>query len=118
MEVYFLLLMQNIEKNNNTIDAIKKGIEQVKKCNEYKGLNFILTNGKEIYAYRDANNNKEKYSLYYLKRIKNENPLFESKSEKTKQILSSKLLNNEKAILICSEKLTDEKWILIELNKL
>lgn len=39
-------------------------------------------------------------------------------SDETKQLIHSKSLSNEKAVLVCSEKLTNENWNDVELDEL
>lgn len=117
-EVYFLLLIQEIEKFKNTINGIKSALEIIYKGKDYTGLNFILSDGNTLYAYRDAFSNKSYYSLYFLKRDHTKSEPFEYLSEKTKQMLISKSLLGEKTVLVCSEKLTEEKWEEIPLKTL
>jgi len=117
-EIYFLLLIQEIEKLKNPIDGIKNALEIIYKCENYTGLNFILSDGYTLYAYRDASFNENYYSLYYLRRDPTSSKTFEHLSKNTRQMLKSKLLLEEKAVLVCSEKLTEERWEEIPLKTL
>lgn len=114
-EVFFLLLVQEIERLENPVEGIKNALRIVYDCGEYTGLNFILSDGYNIYAYRDAARCESYYSLYFLNR--DPSHPFEYLSEDTRQMLLSKL-PGEKAVLICSEKLTKEKWEEIPLKTL
>lgn len=91
-ELYFLIIMQEYEREGNIIDAIRRSIKKVKRFGNYTGLNFIMSDGKSLYVFRDAGCKQDYYSLFYLKRDTND-------------------------IVICSEKLTfREGWRSIELG--
>ena len=66
-EVYFHWILQNIEEHGE-VEGIKAAVKEVKGLGKHGGLNFILTNGSQLYAYRDAPYNLGYYSLVYLKR--------------------------------------------------
>ncbi|MCM8789383.1 MAG: class II glutamine amidotransferase [Candidatus Omnitrophica bacterium] len=98
-EIYFRFLIQNIEKEGNRIDGIRNA---VKKIIPYaSGANFILTDGKYLYGFRYGN------KLNFLFR---EPSLLNSTSKETGALIESKRLEGEKAVLIASERLTDEDW--------
>ncbi len=108
-EVYFYWILQCIEESKDIINGIRKSLEIIK-SQGYTGLNFLLSDGKCLYAFRYASCCKNYYSLYKLKRAPSRNGPFEFESQETKALLYSKLLKGEKAVLVCSERLTDEKW--------
>lgn len=115
-EVYFLLLLQEIEKSNSPIEGIQNALKIVNKAGNYTGLNFLMSDGENLYAYRDAKGNQNDYSLYILKRP--QYPI-NYKSDRTKRLIDIKLSRGERAVLICSEQLThDEKWEMINLRSL
>ena len=69
-EIFFFLIIQNIEQNKSIIEGIKETISFIKR-NKGSGttsLNFLLTNGKKTYALRKAFNKINNYSLFYLDR--------------------------------------------------
>jgi len=115
-EVYFHLVMQEIKNTGDVIEGAKSTIKKVKECGGYSGLNFIMSDGENLYAYRDASTSESYYSLYYLKREPKE--FFRAKSKETKILLHSKTLANEEAVLICSEKLSQENWKEIDIGAL
>lgn len=117
-EVYFLLIMQSIQERQNILDGIKEAIEIVKSCGSYTGLNFIMSDGENLYAYRDASRRFDYYSLYYLKRTPDRGQPFEYISKETRQLLHSKNLLGEEAVLVCSERLTEEGWQEIGIGSL
>ena len=117
-EVYFLLIMQEIERHGDTLEGIKSALSMVYNCENYTGLNFILSDGHRIYAYRDASSNEKRYSLYLLKRENPDYDLFEHLSKETRQLLRSKSLRGERAVLVSSEELTKERWTSIPLKNL
>ena len=93
-EVYFYWLLQNIETHNkDVIQGVKDAINEVIREN-YTGVNFLLSDGTTLYAFRYSQSRQDAYTLYKLEK----NP---SKS-------------CEKAVLICSEPLTAEEWDKIE----
>ncbi len=116
-EVYFHWVLQNIKQQDDVIKGIHSALVEIRK-HHHTGMNFILSDGTTLYAYREAAQNVNYYSLFYLDRSSPGNsPLYASSSE-VGSLLESKQLNNEKAILICSEKLTDEDWNDIPLEHL
>lgn len=120
-EVLFYWLLQNIEENKNIIEGIKKGISFIEsnKGDSTTSLNFILTNGENLFALRKAFCNINHYSLYYLCRDPNKVEISDFKSEETRQLIKSKRLRGEKSVLICSEKLTNEEnWKVLANNHL
>lgn len=62
-----------------------------------------------MYAYREARLNRDSYSLHYLSRTSHEQfpPTLDSELG---SLISSKKLRGERAILVCSERLTREDW--------
>jgi len=113
-EIFFFLIIQSIEQNKDIIEGIKETIRFIKdnKGDGTTSLNFLLTNGKKMYALRMAFKRVNNYSLFYLNRDpKNFNEINYT-SEETKLLIYSKRLSGERALIICSEQLTsDEEWI-------
>ncbi|MEM4295841.1 MAG: class II glutamine amidotransferase [Candidatus Anstonellales archaeon] len=109
-EVYFYWLLQCIEKNKNVALGIKEAVNNIIKSN-YTGLNFLLSDGASLYAFRYSNTSRNYYSLFKLERDPSSKELAQYVSKETKALITSKSLNGEKAVLLCSEKLTDdEDW--------
>ena len=109
-EVYFYWILQCIEECGEVLDGIKKAIGKIiSECN-HTGLNFLLSDGKSLYAFRYSHGSISYYSLYSLKREPSGHGLLEFQSQETKALLRSKSLRGEKAVLVCSEKLTGESW--------
>lgn len=108
-EVYFHYIMQCIEECGDIINGIKEAICKTTQAS-YSGLNFLLSNGNSLYAFRYAKNSQDYYTLYKLERTSFKRVPDEVKSKETGALLRSKMLTGEKAVLICSEKLTEEKW--------
>ena len=98
-EVYFLLIMQFFQESKDIIEAIKKTLNIVRKYN-YKGLNFLMSDGENLYAFRAINPRHKDlcsyYSLHYL--IKNgevivsSDPLTKKSADKWQPINLSELL--------------------------
>ncbi len=94
-EVYFLIIMQFYEKTKDIVKAIKEALKLIKQ-DEFKGLNFILSDGEKIYAYRDASvKTKDLYDYYSLS-----------------------YLVKKKEIIFSSDPLTKENWTMTNLGEL
>lgn len=101
-EVYFHWIIQNIHKKNNIYEGIKSAVQYIKENSKFStGLNFILSDGKTLYGYRDfiKDISLNHFSLFYL-------DLTQSKQ-------------NGVLGIICSEKITnDSNWKLLERGNL
>lgn len=108
-EVFFYWILQCIEKQKNVVEGIRVAIQEVIKGN-YTGLNFLLSNGKNLYAFRYSHHDcdRNKYSLFKFKRDPSECGPEELKSKVTGAEIRSKSLRGERAVLVCSEDLTEE----------
>ncbi len=95
-EVYFLLIMQFFQETKDIIEAIKKALNIVKKY-KYRGLNFLMSDGENLYAFRDVNpRHKDLYDYYCL----------------------NYLLKN-KQVIVSSDPLTkDDSWVPVNLGEL
>ena len=121
-EVYFFWILQHIEKSGNEIAAIRNALKEMKP-RYHTGMNFLLTNGMTLYAFRYTGTDQEKYPLYWLKREPSKPEPIEFVFQETSAVMQSKSLQGEKAVLVCSEKLTRENWseiplgFLLEINQ-
>lgn len=117
-EVYFLWLLQNIEKHKAVIKGARSAVKEII-SREYGSLNFLLSDGKKLCAFRYSKSDKEYYSLYVLKRNPSEElGHLKLLSKETKALLQSKSLKRERSVLVCSEKLTREGWKNISFGNL
>ena len=112
-EVYFYWLLQNIIGCGNVLFGIEQAMKGVMP-RPHTGLNFLLSDGRRLYAFRYAKRLKDYYSLYRLERKLAESLPKESLSSKTNLLLRTTSIDQEKAVLVCSEKLTSEHWQEIE----
>ncbi len=110
-EAYFHFIMQCIEEETSVEEGIIKAIKRIRPC-LCTSLNFILSEGKTLYAYREG------YGLYFLKQNPNSPEPIAWPSEETAAVLQSKSLKKEKAVVVCSEILSDEDWKSIPLRHL
>lgn len=102
-ELYFRYIIQNIEETGNALEGIKKAINNVLNKAYYHGANFIMSDGQKLYAFKYEN------PLNLLKRNPKK-PIY-YRSKETKALIESKLLSNERAVIIASERMTDdEEW--------
>jgi glutamine amidotransferase len=98
-EVYFRWLLQCLEGEGRVEEGIGVAVEEARRS--AKGaLNFLLSDGEHLYALRCGE------SLYRLRREPGEL----CSSPETGALLRSKLLRGERAVLVCSERLTEEGW--------
>lgn len=116
-EIYFFWLLQNIEDHGDIVLGLKSALDIIKN-NHYTGLNFLLSDGNCLIAFRYSSNLRDYYSLYSLERKNFNIESFDYISKETDVLLRSKLLNSEASVLICSEKLTEENWKEIELGNI
>jgi glutamine amidotransferase len=116
-EIYFHWLLQCAEEEQDIIEGIGKAVKKVLE-RDHSGLNFLLSDGLSLYAFRYASKFKSYYSLYRLIRKPLESGPIEFLSKETQALIRSKTLKGERALLVCSEKLTEEKWVEIDLGKL
>lgn len=119
-EVYFYWILQCVEESKDIIEGIKKSIDKIDKVasKSYSGLNFLLSDRKCLYAFRYSSYLKDYYSLWLLKREPSESGPLEFESQETKALLCSKSLKGERAVLVCSEPLTKEKWEKIKFGNM
>ncbi len=119
-EVLFYWVLQNInDEGGDPIKGIKKAVSNIKSKEEASSLNFILSDGNNMYVLRKAFKNIDYYSLYFLNRNPENKNTTKFKSNETKMLIKSKASNKEKAVIVCSEKLTnDENWQCINNNEL
>ncbi|MEM4524926.1 MAG: class II glutamine amidotransferase [Methanothermobacter sp.] len=113
-EVYFHWILQNIQEHD-IISGVKEALEKVMESN-FTGLNFLLSDGKSFYAFRYSEINTDYYSLFKLKRKPSEISPLTLKSQETRMLIETKSLNKEKAVIVCSEKLTEENWEKIKMG--
>ncbi len=113
-EVYFHWLLQNIEECGEVEGGIRKAVGEVV-GRYHTGLNFLLSDGRRLYAFRYADApNAGYYSLYRLRRPAD----LSSRSEETGALIGIKQARGEEAVLVCSEGLTDEEWREVGLGNL
>lgn len=116
-EVYFQWVLQNIDTAGDIIDGIGSALKMVRNVS-HSGLNFLLTDGHSLYAYRESAGHEDYYSLYYLCRDPSKPGPTEYRSPEVGTLMRSKALNCERAVLVCSEALSDEDWQLIPRRQL
>jgi glutamine amidotransferase len=114
-EVFFHWILQNIEREADVPAGLQASLPAVQ---GYTGLNFLLSDGKTLYAFRDASERHNYYSLYALARNPLDGQLEQFRSTEVGALLLSKALRGEKAFLVCSERLTSEDWKPLELGHL
>lgn len=116
-EVYFYFIIQNIDEKGDFVEGIKSSIKIISQANN-GGLNFLLSDGINFYAFRYSSYSSGYYTLYYLVRKFGSHPYLEYLSKETQLLIKSKDANLEQAVVFSSEKLTEENWQEIENGQL
>ena len=114
-EIFFHLIIQEVNSIGDSIEGIRNAIEKIIRNGiEFTSLNFIASDGEKLYALRYAQTELlDNYTLYYIKRPMKDG--LEGLSRETQQLIKLKLSRGEKAIIIASETMSDEKyWNLIQ----
>jgi len=114
-EVYFYWILQRInEHQGNIVEGIRRAVfervfygKAIIHMEKTTGLNFVMSDGAKLYAFRYARGNRERYGLYLLVRDPKTYGSIALYSKQTGQLIESKSLAGEKAVLICSEALGD-----------
>jgi predicted glutamine amidotransferase len=104
-EKIFYWLIQNIRAEKDIFTGIVHALRPLKA--QRNGLNFLLSDGKELFAFRYSQDSS--HTLFLLERS-GDNKELDIKSQQTRLLLHSKDLAGEKVVIVCSERLTDENW--------
>lgn len=105
-EVYFRFILQSMKELGET-----KGIKQaVHEANNKQGATFILSDGSSLYAYSYG------VPLYWLL-WKGQKP-FSAKAEKTGALYQSSHLVSMQALVVASERLTNDNWMMMDHGEL
>jgi len=65
---FFESVMSDYAKSGGSIlDAITSKVKMIREVFPYSSITFLLSNGREVYAYRDCTANIDYYTLYYTK---------------------------------------------------
>ena len=112
-EVLFHLIVQEALDAGGFLEGVRRALEKINgEGVRYSSLNFLASDGHQLYALRYADHSLDYYTLYYLERP--QGPLSLNKlSKSTLQLIRAKLAHGEKAVLVASEPLTEENWLEI-----
>jgi len=108
-EIYFRFVLQCIEEEADIIKGIRKAVKEV--TPDASGENFIMSDGKQLYCFKNGRD------LYFLVREPGLKPV-DGISEDTQMLIKSKKIADEKAVIVATEKITEERWNKIEENTL
>ncbi len=113
-EVFFHLIIQEYSYTRDPVKAIINAVNMIVDNRiGFSSLNFIASDGLRLYALRYASRNLDYYTLYYIVRPRGEIEL-NKLSKETRQLIQTKLSRREKAVVVASEKMSDEPyWALI-----
>lgn len=105
-EVYFRLIVQAIEES-----GVEDGIRRVAEfANDSRGASFLLADGKSLYAYCFG------IPLYFISW--NLQRAFQMTSKQTGALVGSTRLASEQAVIVSSERLTDDNWQALDNGEL
>ena len=108
-ELFFRLIIQEVFRAEDSIRGIRNAVRKILDKDIYfSSLNFVASDGKRLYALRCFAVKPYRYTLYYIKRPITDD--FQGLSDVTKQLIETKLRTGERAIIVASEKLSDEKY--------
>lgn len=108
-EVYFHYLLQRIAKAGSAAEGLAAAVVEVRRYS-FLALNFILTDGKTLYAYREATHTPDYYSLFLLRRAAGPQEKYSAESKELLARLDSDGLAGADAVIVASEALTAEQW--------
>lgn len=111
-EVFFRWVLQNIRRASDAVEGIRAALKDIAQPRHpATAANYLLTDGKTLYACRYAKRDYDEYSLYYLERKPSTSEIWKAISSDTGELLEGKMSSGAQAVLVCSERLTDdEDW--------
>lgn len=72
-ERFFLFLLEYLtdtpENKKTELEKLREAVEEIKKKFEHTSLTFLLTNGEQLYAYRECDPNHDDYYTLYTTQI-------------------------------------------------
>jgi predicted glutamine amidotransferase len=120
-ESYFFNIMQRVKKGQQVWEAVSDVTAEIME-KDATAMNFVMSDGENIYAYRNykkyVKNRIRKHTLYYLIRDISKKSELKHASARTHQLMYSEHILKKRAVLICSERLTDEEWVPIKKGQL
>jgi len=107
-ELFFHLIVQEVFRAGDPVRGIQSAVRKILDKDIYfSSLNFVASDGKRLYALRCFTRKPYRYTLYYIERPITDD--FWGLSDATKQLIETKLRTGERAIVVASEKISDEK---------
>ncbi len=113
-EVYFHWILQNCAQRRSVLAGLRQALRVMK---NYTALNFLLTDGSTLYAYRNAARAVDHYSLYFLRRDAGV-ARREATTSTPPPSGGSTRSADATVVLVCSEHLSDEPWEPVPLGSL
>lgn len=90
---FFESMMQEKELSKRDISqAMRRQVESVREVYEYSSLTFLLSNGQDLFAFRDFSGHGEYYTMFFTR--------------------------TKDSIVICQERFFDSKWSELENGQL
>ncbi len=101
-ERLFYLLLQNWDEKD-PVNSVSKTVKQIESVSYYNSLNFLITNGDRLFAFKKGN-----FPLFYVRKKPGNELCCASKS--THLAIRSSALKVEEAVVISAETLSEENW--------
>lgn len=102
-EALFRLLLANLERQSDPVEAIRASVRPLIEDGQFSGLNFLLARPDTLYAFRYAARSAAYYSLGWLKRPPGR-PLEASSRDNYARLCSNGLAGTE-SVIVCSEEI-------------
>ncbi len=119
-EAFFHLILANLEKLTDPVEAIRASAQLVIGDGQFSGLNFLLASRDALYAFRYSTRSASYYSLYFLRR--QPGCALQSVSSDTRARVRSVGLAGVEAVVVCSEQIDPpaphQSWQPLEMGEL
>ena len=118
-EVFFAYLLTHLDaagagpttgRASSTVDVdavLTRALSEVATRPTFGACNFILSNGDELYAFRQGR------TLHVLEREPSDEVISRRISSETGAVLDTPWTARRRAVLVASEQMTDEPWIAV-----
>lgn len=107
-ERYFAHLLTHIRKAGDVKAGLRQGLQLLRRHGDYEAINFLLAEAGNLYAFRDARERAEQFTLHYLRR---RNIDLHAHSGESRMLIEMAGDQDEQAVVVASEPLTaDEPW--------
>jgi len=106
-EAFFHLVVQEIEECGDVVIGIREAVSKlIHNGIKFSSLNFLASEGTNLYALRYAEEKPDYFTLYYA-----HNPWIHESPQLVRQLMQSKLIKDHELVAVASEKMSnDSLW--------